>query len=592
MGRGVWAKLRRTVVGPSPQDVWLARTRSRNRGWHNRCCGPRVMPTRSFWRAVLAPQCIALIFASAGCSGGADAGGSTSDAGAKADAARGSGPSALHVLFIGDSYTYVNDLPGMLTDIAASAGVPPTITTDEVVQGGATLDVQWSNEAAQAKIKEGSWTHVVVQGQSLEPLTAVTLGGTTFFTYAQQFGDLIVQSGAKPTFFVTWARAAGDSLYAPLPSGIFAYPVQMQDELDIAYAEVARQWPQSILACVGEAFQRSIAEYPEVVLQQSDLSHPTVAGTYLAASTFYVALTGHAVPAQSAVPAGVSAEDAAKVRSVALVGSNCANVELKGALSTSFPAGADGGSLFDFGTAGSPITTELELMNTGGMTVGIRDGMTLAPPFAWTAGAYPGGSGAGFCGSSLAPGASCDISVTYTGKSSATGMLTLGLTGSYYSTARCSLRATTTRRALLTVSDSPGPFACTDATCPPNQVSASLMSSSVTPLTLYVLNLGALPATSLGPGTPLSPPFAWAGGVFPGGTGSVLAGNPPTSVPYCSSALGVGEQCAVTVSFSPTAVGMYAAAVNLAYSDAMGPVSPNANRNIEGKCTNTPPLPP
>jgi hypothetical protein len=588
------------------------------------------MTKRSLGRALLAlcPLCTAIVVACAGCSTAAHApspsdtatadasaledgatpdagleGGHTADAGAGDTDAGYTGPSALHVLFIGNSYTYVNDLPGMLTQIAATAGTPPTITTDEVVQGGATLQVQWSNGIAQTKIMEGGWTHVVVQGDSVEPLTTGGLGGgTTFFTYADQFGDLIVDAGARPTFFVTWARAAGDSIYAPLPGGDFteplglefAYPAEMQAEVDIAYDEVARLWPQGILACAGDAFQQAIAQYPEIVLQQSDLSHPTVAGTYLAASTFYVALTGQPVPAQSEVPAGVSAADAAKLRSVALVGSNCADVQLEGALLTSFPAAPDGGSLFDFGTAGSPVTTQFQLMNTGGMTVGVKDGMTLAPPFAWTSGgAYPGGSGAGFCGSSLAPGVSCNISVTYTGASSASGMLTLDLTNSYVPTASCALKGTASPRALLTVSDAPGLFECTDSTCAPNQIDGSIWGGSVTvPLTLYVMNLGALPATAFGPGTPLSPPFFWAGGAFPGGVGSVPMGYPPTSFPYCSGAIAPGEQCVVTVNFSPTAVGTYPGAVNVAYSDAMGPVTPNANRNISGVCTDMAPLPP
>ena len=214
------------------------------------------------------------------------------------------GPAALHVLFIGDSYTYVNDLPGMLTTIAATAGVPPTITTDEVVQGGATLEVQWSNQLAQAKIMAGGWTHVVVQGQSVEPLAALDTG-TGFSDYAEAFDDLIVEAGAQPTLFSTWARAAGDPIYAPIPNGNFVCPAQMQDELTIAYEQVAKLQPRSILVCAGEAFQRAIVQYPAIVLQQSDRSHPTVAGTYLAASTFYVALTGHPVPAQSEVPAGL-----------------------------------------------------------------------------------------------------------------------------------------------------------------------------------------------------------------------------------------------------------------------------------------------
>jgi len=508
------------------------------------------------------------------------------DVGAPDALAADAGPAALHVLFIGNSYTYVNDLPGMLANIAATAGTPPTITTDEVVQGGASLEVQWDNELAEAKILEGPWTHVVLQGQSVEPLTA--LGPSTFSDYAQQFGDLIVDVGAQPTLFATWARAAGDPIYSPLPYGSFACPAEMQDELTIAYEQVAKLWPQSILVCAGEAFQRSLARFPGIVLQQSDLSHPTVAGTYLAASTFYVALTGKPVPAQSAVPAGLSAEDAANLRDVALVGSDCADVELQGAISTSFPSDTAGGTPFDFGTAGFPISTQFELANTGGAVVGIRDGMALAPPFEWTAGgAYPGGSGPDFCAGSLAPGSTCTVSVTYTAASSASGQLTLDFTGAYLPSATCPLHGTATQRALVTVSDGPGFFGCTDANCAPSPVYGA--PGGTAPLSLFLLNRGALPVTSLGEGTPLGAPFAWGGGAFPGGAGSVTVGA--TSYPYCSTAtLGVGEQCAVTVTFSPTVVGSYAGAVDLAYSDAMGPVSPDANRALDGECSD--PRPP
>ncbi len=311
------------------------------------------------------------------------------------------GPSELHVLFIGNSYTYVNDLPGMLSKIAASAGTPPTITTDEVVQGGATLQDHWDNGLAQPKIMKGGYTHVVLQGQSLE---ALTWGPQSpFFDYAQQFGDLIVDAGAQPTLFVTWARAAGDPIYGP--GGSFVSPRQMQDELDIGYTQVAELWPESVVACAGEAFQLSNAQYPNIVLQQSDLSHPTVAGTYLAASTFYVALTGRPVPDQSEVPAGLSAGDAANLREVAKVGSKCANSHLQGGIVADVATVAQGGPPLDFGTTTLPIARQISLTNVGGLVVGIRDGLSLAPPFEWTTGGgYPGGSGAGFCGSSLVPG--------------------------------------------------------------------------------------------------------------------------------------------------------------------------------------------
>ena len=48
--------------------------------------------------------------------------------------------------------------------------------------------------------------------------------------------------------------------------------------------------------------------------------------------------------------------------------------------------------------------------------------------------------------------------------------------------------------------------------------------------------------------------------------------------------LGPGEKCLVTVSFLPPTPdgGTYTSAVNIAYSDAIGPVTPNANENITG----------
>ncbi len=524
-------------------------------------------------------------------SGATDGGAGRSDAADDGGGDAGSGAATpLHVLFIGNSYTYVNDLPGMLTSIAATSGSPPTITTDEVVQGGAALEDQWNNGIAQTKIQHGSWTHVVLQDQSVDPLT---LPGppSTFPTYAKQFGDLIVAAGAKPTFFATWARAAGDTIYSPLPFGTFACPAEMQDELTIAYADAAKAESPSVLVCVGEAFKRSIAQHPEIVLQQSDFSHPTVAGTYLAASTFYVALTGNPVPTASAVPVGVSAADAATLRDIALVGTDCSDVTLKGAISTNFPFAAGGGEApFEFGTSGEPITTQFQLTNTGGAVVGIHDAMSLAPPFQWTeGGAYPGGSDPDFCADSLAPGNTCTISVTYSAASSATGSVTLDFTGdTYLASATCALHGTRADRAFLSVSDQPGLFGCTDANCAPSSVYSS--PGAAASLDLFVMNRGALPITSIAEGTPLGAPFAWAGGAFPGGVGSVTLGAPLANYPYCTGALGVGEQCVVAITFSTDALGSYAGAVNLAYSDALGPAASNANRDIAGTCSR--PLPP
>lgn len=508
--------------------------------------------------------------------------GEVTDAGTKDGAIGNAGDaSPLHVLFIGDSYTYVNDLPGMLTSIAATSGTTPLITTDELVQGGSTLEMLWEAGAPE-KIQQGPWTQVVLQGQSLEPLTSLPGNDqSTFQTYAKQFGDLIVAAGAQPALLDTWARAPGDAIYGPYALGDFACPAEMQDELTIAYAKAATLEPKGLLVCAGEAFEEAIAQHPDIVLQQSDFSHPTVAGTYLAASTLYVALTGKPVPEQSAVPAGISASDAATLRDIARVGSNCSQIQLKGAVATSFPQNTDGTRSYDFGTSGLPITMQFQLSNSGGAPVGVHDALTLAPPFSWTTGAYPGGSDPSFCADTIAPGNACFISLTYSGAASATETLTLSFTGdTYLSSASATLKGAATTRALLTVNDAPGFDACNDSDCAASYVGT--FPGGTQTLDLYVLNRGGAQADLMAPGTALAAPFAWVGGAFPGGSGSVDTGAPTGMMPYCSSTLDVGAECVISVVFSPSALGTYAGAVDLIYSDAIGELMPNAKRTLTG----------
>ena len=49
----------------------------------------------------------------------------------------------MKVLFIGNSYTYCNNLPGMLQDLSNAAG--KTLETAMVASGGKTLEWHWYN---------------------------------------------------------------------------------------------------------------------------------------------------------------------------------------------------------------------------------------------------------------------------------------------------------------------------------------------------------------------------------------------------------------------------------------------------------------
>ena len=69
----------------------------------------------------------------------------------------------LQVLFIGNSYTYFNNLPKQVEAIAASQKAGPRIRTGASLSGGKTLQWHWENQKAVEAIRQGGWDFVVLQ---------------------------------------------------------------------------------------------------------------------------------------------------------------------------------------------------------------------------------------------------------------------------------------------------------------------------------------------------------------------------------------------------------------------------------------------
>ena len=183
------------------------------------------------------------------------------------------------ILFIGNSYTYFNNLPAVLAQLANSSR-PNSLETKMVVTGGATLKSLWEAGDALKNIQQGGWTYVVLQEQS-----TLGQGGRVdgipqindpamFFEYARRFDAEIRKAGAKTAFYMTWARHDSP---------------QNQARLSAAYTSIAKELG-AILVPAGHAWEMALHEKPGLALHQIDNSHPTPAGTYLAACVFYAVL--------------------------------------------------------------------------------------------------------------------------------------------------------------------------------------------------------------------------------------------------------------------------------------------------------------
>src|SRR5262245_43473534 len=68
---------------------------------------------------------------------------------------------ALKVLFIGNSYTYYNNLPRVLVELAVAGGHPAP-TTRMIVPGGTTLHEHWDNESTRNALTDERWDFVVL----------------------------------------------------------------------------------------------------------------------------------------------------------------------------------------------------------------------------------------------------------------------------------------------------------------------------------------------------------------------------------------------------------------------------------------------
>jgi hypothetical protein len=106
----------------------------------------------------------------------------------------------MHLLFIGNSFTARNDLPGRLAKLAAERG--HRVTHDLISAGGASLRAHWNKGSALEAIGKGRYDHVVLQEQSTLPIR----NARRFHENVRLFIEPIRASGATPVLYLTWAR--------------------------------------------------------------------------------------------------------------------------------------------------------------------------------------------------------------------------------------------------------------------------------------------------------------------------------------------------------------------------------------------------
>lgn len=221
----------------------------------------------------------------------------------------------IRVLFIGNSYTYVNDLPHTIAQLAAASG--DTMDYDSSTPGGATLQQHCSNATTLSKIAQGGWDYVVLQEQSQLPSFPPAQVQQQVYPYAHILDSLIhaADSCTETVFYMTWGKKNGDSANCAGYPPICTYQ-GCQDRLSASYIEMG-QLNHATIVPAGEAWRRVIGQHQAFDLYQSDQSHPSIYGTYLTAAVFYGILFRKYVVVNGFVTAGISVTDAIDLRQAA-----------------------------------------------------------------------------------------------------------------------------------------------------------------------------------------------------------------------------------------------------------------------------------
>lgn len=178
----------------------------------------------------------------------------------------------LDVLFVGNSYTYMENLPQIVSIISDSTKTK--LITSKSVAGGASLKDHWvGGKGLKTKeiIQDKQFDFVVLQGQSMESIRYPD----TLKKYSDLFCGYIKENGASACFFATWPREK-----TPQHNSIISN----------CYSNIAIENNAKVIP-VGDAWCLAQKHRPCIELYSFDGSHPSKLGAFLTACVIVSKIT-------------------------------------------------------------------------------------------------------------------------------------------------------------------------------------------------------------------------------------------------------------------------------------------------------------
>lgn len=190
---------------------------------------------------------------------------------------------SVKILFVGNSYTHMNNMPGIFDRIATLAG--QSVIVEKSAKSGASFQEHSTRADLFEAIKKRKWDYVVLQGFSRELAYSIEQIDTATVPYVSMIKDSILQNNhcTKILFYMTWGYEEGYQVLEELNN----YE-KMADSIARGYTYLGDVFGFPVVP-VGMVW-KEVKNNTKIDLYADDRAHPSKNGSFLIASTFYNAI--------------------------------------------------------------------------------------------------------------------------------------------------------------------------------------------------------------------------------------------------------------------------------------------------------------
>jgi hypothetical protein len=175
----------------------------------------------------------------------------------------------VHILFVGNSLTYTNNLPELVEDKAKARGIK--VTTEELAFPNYALEDHWTNGELQKRIATYKYQYVVVQ----QGPSSQADGRAMLLDYGKRIKSLCDQHNSQLAFFMVWpARDNTENFEGVITN----------------YTDAAKM-TGSLLCPVGKVWREHFEATQDYSYYGPDGFHPSLKGSEVAAEVIYESLS-------------------------------------------------------------------------------------------------------------------------------------------------------------------------------------------------------------------------------------------------------------------------------------------------------------